>query len=902
MQVIIDMKWARWLLKVVPALRMEEYMGIKKKFAGIGLMVMLALAVVFTVCGRETGVYAAGSVEITEINYSSSTMVIKLGADDNALMISDSKQKKWEYIPVEKSVGNLVSFDISWITTTKDYTISLKGDVSSTPITVTLPKQKKDMKVSYSTANGGTITFSGVTGTVEWKKKDSLSWERFPTNASGKPDTAAFAEILKSMIGNGCTLVFREAPVNGTSAANVGRRGSKETTITVAKKLQAPDIKVDDSKMTIAVTKDMEYRHCDENGNPEEGSDWVSFGKSYDCELSEIALKALVDGKNTPKDVYIQFRTVATTSKQMSNITTICIPAQEDLSQTAKDSIKLVYTSTTSFKLEVPVASTDEPYEYCIINQKAVEEGITIDDVDELKWKTITSSSSAVTISESKDNVKDTSLVYIRRKAQKKLGDEEYEIASPYMFLGEVSYPRDITTLNGLTWLQTVAGECNENNSAGKLSFTFYSETDSAIKSLKFVDFSSNGTVRDTLKVDEDFTSVVTINDEYDEDESDETVAGHYKYIISTSIYSTKKLDKYAADSKQRKMLAYISIGSSDSEEFKSDTTKGIALYIHPATTVNNPTTAVDKNNIANLLGWNNYNDETDPIDYTSAFERVCGSTRIYGVDNGYPEFMSKSQCDATSFRVRLDIGTRYIPKTGTAGEVTSKRVEVTKIRYDGVEFAYGAKDSSGNSYFTVEYADITGSTSANNGDLQRMAVLTVNVAAIEKNSQIDDRDKATNLIIYLSNGEILRDCVTINLKNTAVIVDYDSKTKGAQSLTISERLLLKDTKVVADGNGGETITETDHPNDHHIRLQKFKADYDVSLINVTWKGQQVCTKIASQSEYITMELSNRMLNEIYNSVTPGSSESAYLVFEFDNGFKITSGWKITFNRPASDK
>ncbi|MCQ2495715.1 MAG: hypothetical protein MJ131_03895 [Lachnospiraceae bacterium] len=871
-----------------------------KKFKGLGWIVMLAVALLLTVAGSNKKAFAAGSVEVTEINYNTSSMVIRLGSSDSALMISDSKQKKWDYIPVEKEAGNLVTLDISWISVAKDYTLSLKGDVSSTPVKVVLPKQKKDMKVTYSTQNGGTLTFTGVTGSVEWKKRDAVSWERFPVDASGKPDTAAFADTLRGMNNNGCVLMFREAAVNGSSVTNVGKRSSKEIIISVAKKLPAPQITLDDSKMTVSVTKDMEYRLCDENGNPGNDPKWTSFGKTYNCPVSEIASSALIDAKNTPQDVYVQFRTAATSSKQMSNISTICIPAQEDLSTTAKTDIKLVYTSTSTFRIEVPVASSSEPYEYCIINQKAVDEGITIDDVDEIKWKPITTST-PITISESKDNVKNTSLVYVRRKALKKLGEEGYKLASPEMFLGEVSYPKDITTLSGLTWLQTVAGECSAENSQGKLSFTFYSETNSAIKSLKFVDFSSTGTVREILKVDEDFTSIVTENADYDASEEDETKAEHYRYIISTSIFSTKKLDKYAEDSSQRRMLAYISIGTGDSEEFKSDTTKGIALYIHPATKVNNPSTAVEKKNIADKLGWTDYNEDADEIEYSSAFERVYGSNRIYKLNNGYPEYMSKAQCDATSFRVRLDIGTRYIPKSGTAGELTNDKVEVTKIRYDGVEFAKGAKDSSGNSYFTVEYADTTGSSAGNSGDQQRMAVLTINVAAMEKNAQIDDRDKATNLIIYLSNGEVIREGITINLKNTAVIVDYENKTKGAQSLTLNERLLLKDIQTVSDGNGGEKITETDHPNDHHIRLQKFKADYNLSLMNVTWKDKQVCTKIASQSEYITMDISNRMINEIYNSVTPGTSESAYLVFEFDNGFRITSGWKITINRPASD-
>lgn len=873
-----------------------------KKIGGLLVItaIMMALSMVIASSAAENDA-APTSVEVTEVNFENSTITVKLNAADTALLISDSKQKKWEYVPSAKDAEGLVVLDISWISMTKDYVLSLKGDASKVPVTVTIPMQQKNFKATYSTSNGGTISFQGVSGPIEWKKKESRIWERFPVDASGNPDTASFARTLQGLCSNGATLLFRVAPKNGTGT-NPGARASREVSVNVSKKTAAPSINIDDEKMTIPVTKDMQYRYCDKYGNPGDDTSWNDFSKTYDCPLSFIASRAMYDSLQTAEDVYVQFRTAASSTKQVSFITTVCIPAQEDLSQAAKTNIKISYTSTTTFQIEIPTASSDEPYEYCIINQNDVMDGVTISSVDEIKWKSV-NSTDPVSISEERDKVENGSKVYVRRKAYKSLGDDEYRLASPTIFLGDVTYPKDITTLQSLVWLQTVAGKCNEGNSEGKLSFSFYSETNSPITEIQFVDYSSKGTKRgEPLKINVDFNSVVSENAEYDSSVESGDDSRHYRYIINTSIFSTKKVDFVASNNNQRAMLANIKIKDS-TEYFQSDSEKGIALYLHQATTVNNPQNNSKKTEIASLLGWSDYDVSTDHIAYSTSFERIFNSKRIFGVNNGYEDYNSFEKCDPVSFRVRLDFGTRYVPKSGTQGAVESgdsNKVVVTKIKYDNVEFLAGETDAQGKKYFDVEYADIIGSAEGDSGDLQRMAVMTVNVDVIEKDARIDDRDKETPLIVYLSNGEILDDDIKINLKNTAVVVDYRNHTQGAQSLTLNSLLKTEDvTKTTVNGET-QTVT-TEHPDDNHIALRKISADYDVSLDRVTWSGHQICKNIGTESEYITMDISNELMNNVYRTVTPGSSESAYLVFEFDNGFVISSGWKITINRPATD-
>lgn len=866
-----------------------------------GLLLITALVMALSMVIATNAAEGSTSIRVMEINYEDSTIKVRLADSDTALLISDSKQKKWEYVPQSKDGSGCVTLDISWISATNDYVLSMKGDTSLSPVKVTIPKQTKNFKVKYTTANGGTISFQNATGNIEWKKKEALEWETFPRDASGNPDTASFSETLYGLCSNGATLLFRLAPVNG-NGSNPGSRASREQSVVIAKKTAAPAIRIDDEKMTIAVTKDLQYRYCDSSGNPNEDSEWTNFTKSYDCPLSFLAPKALYDPSVPAEDVYVQFRTAASSSRQVSYVTTACIPAQEDLSSAARNGIKIVYTSTNTFQLEIPTASSDEPYEYCIINQNDIKDGVTIADLDEITWKSVVTTA-PILINETKDKVGNNSRIYVRRKAVNSLGEEGYRLASPYIFLGEVTYPKDITTLENLIWLQTVAGKCNEENSDGRLSFAFYSETNSPITEIQFVDFASTGTKRGAaLKLNEDFTSVVSENADYDSSVTSGTEEEHYRYIINTTIFSTKKVDSVADTAGQRAMLAYIKIKDS-TEYFKSDAGKGIGLYLHQATKVNNPKTNTKKTEIASLLGWTGYNASTDYVPYSTQFERIFNSERIYNVNNGYEGYNNPEKCDAASFRVRLDIGTRYLPKSATKGEYESgesNKVTVTKIKYDNVEFKVTDKNSENKSYFTVEYADISGSSEGNSGDQQRMAVITVNADVIEKESQIDDRDKDTPLIIYLSNGEIIADAVTLNLRNTAIVVDYKSHTPGAQSLTLNSLLKTEDvTSVTTNGETKTTVTE--HPDDNHIALKKISAGYDVSLKQVTWNGCQICRNIATEGEFITMDISNELLNQAYMTVTKGSSASKYLIFEFDNGFIINSGWKITINRPSTD-
>ncbi|MCR5830118.1 MAG: hypothetical protein K6F93_07235 [Lachnospiraceae bacterium] len=817
----------------------------------ISLRVKIALSAVFVVMILligEVKAQAAQSLSVKCIDYGKSTITVQMSSEDNVLLISDSRRRKWEAIPADKAYDNTVEMDISWIGMTKDYTLSLKGDISSEPISVIIPKQSAGLRASYNTSTGR-VVFTGETGSVEWRKKESIEWNDVPSDE-------VFKQQLDSMCAYGAIIAFRTKGINGTGSAYPGKRPGKEIYVSVPKKIAAPNIKIDDSTLTVSVNNDMQYRMADEKGNPI-SSEWNDISKSDNMPLSQLASLSMVnaEGTNETEVTYIQFRTKATASKQVSNVTTVEIPAQTDLTNTQKENITIAYTSSTTFEIRVPFAGTQTPYEYCIINSSDLEDGITIDSVEDIKWTTI-NSTTPVPISRDNNKVDDGSKVYVRRKAVLSLGESGYSLASPAYFVGTVRYPGEVSTANGeLTWLTTVAGRCNGNNPEGYLSFELLSPTESVVSEIKFVDYISIGTTRDTLtRSADEIRSSVRVN-------TDPLATEDEKYIITTTITSTAKLDRFASDTKTRKMLAYITLQDS-TKAFESSSEKGVGINILPATKVNNPSGSTKRGDmieIAQKLGWQDYNPDTDPIEYTGSFERIAGSTR-----------------DISEFRIRLDLGTRYIP-SNVSGEFTDERVAITSICADNVNF-------SCDNGFTVEYADTVNDYNEQNA----MAVITVNTATME--NLIDDRNTPVELSIRLNNGEILKNVASITFKETATIVG------GPYSWTITEGSLTLTDEVTTSSDGGNTTTTTTVTHvDKTITLKIFKSDYDVSLISVKWGDTDICTNISKVGADVTLDLSNKLINGIDVNQTTTKS----LRFIFDNGFVLSTGYSLTINPAA---
>lgn len=813
-------------------------------------IITFVILLVFIGASARLAAEAAESVKIVEINYINSTITVQLGATDKFLMMSDAKQKKWELVPINKDSNNRVTFDISWISVSKNYVLSLKGDVSSEPVSVTLPKQQTNFKAKYDTATGKVSFTNAGNSVIEWRKRDGMSWKTV--------NTATLAEELYGLCANGATVYFRIAPVNG-NGTKAGSRASKEVSVTIPKKSAAPSIALSNETLSVAAVKGLQYRTVDEFGNPTDGSEWVTVTKNENITLETLAPQSMCATAAKTTDTYLKFRTTATSSKQISNCVTVKIPAQEALSNDITEGISIKYTSSSTFELEVLAASAEQPFEYCIINQDAVRDGVDITDAGEITWKAVTSSSPVV-IDKETDDVDDQSKVYVRRKAVESLGHNDFELASPVVGPMVVNYPGEVSTEgNSFIWLRTISGVCNTDNSNGYLTFALYSPTETTVKSLSFVDYSSKASYGSVA-----IKSSVALN-------KDSNAGEDNKYIITTTITSTDSINAHT----NKKMLAYITFDGSS--VFKSDATKGVGLYIYPASAVNNPKNTADKMQIAEWLKWSAYDAEDDEVEYTTAFSRVYGSNR---------------EEDDSSFRVRLDLGTTNIPdwKSAVPGENTlgSTEVLIEKIKYDGVIMEAAAlkngSDSSikvsENEYFKIEYK----TTTTDSNDALRTAVITFYADEIEKNQSIDVRDSNAPIIIYLNNGEILKAAVTMNLRNTATI----DKSPIAWALTEGSLDTVKETKIT-DSNGKTTVT-TEKVITYTMDLTLFDSSYEVTVLDVKWNGISVYDTGSVSAGKMNIKLSNAKIN----AINVDNSTTCSLIIELSNGFSITSGCKLT--------
>ena len=552
------------------------------------------------------------SITVQEIDYDNSTITIKSNAGDSAIYFSDSKGKNWETIPGEIGSDRMITMDISWIPNSTKYTLQFKGNVATDVITVNLPKQVTNFKATYNRVKG-TISFTNQgSRVVEWRKKDSYIWN------SVSIDT--FPRELEMLSTQGATVYLRLASVTGNTlrgTVNAGERPSKEVAITIPKKTQAPSIIINGSKFFIPVTKNLAYRVVLEDGTTTE---WQTITSATNLMLSNVAASALYsDETTTSKEVVLQFRRNATSSAQVSHITSVTVPVQEGAPKVEENGISISYTSSTSLTLTIKAASATRPFEYTIVKPNAKF------NYQDLTWSSITSSA-AVTIAESK--APKGSHIYVRKASQSANGDVKFSLASKEVEITGgtgVSYPSQAVA-NDLTTLITTAGVCNTNNSDGNLTFTLYSPTRATVSSISFLDQYGNTKGSVTSK------STVSANN----NPSSELE----RFIITTTITNTANLDNIT----ETKLYAQIKLSNQDT--INSTTTSGVMLYIYPKTVVNN----------------------TNNKSYTDAFERIM---------------YSKDAKDAKSFTFQLDFGMSNVMDTTEIDVAKSTLVTVDSISYD---------------------------------------------------------------------------------------------------------------------------------------------------------------------------------------------------------------------------
>ncbi|MDD5936225.1 MAG: hypothetical protein PUC65_11835 [Clostridiales bacterium] len=535
--------------------------------AGITTLAVLFFAVILTFAWKASGVNADSvKVVVQKINYEDSTITIKANPGDTKVFFSDKAGKKWEAIPGTLSSNQEITMDISWIPVSANYTIKFKGDHSQSVVTVVLPKQVTNFKAKYNRVKKEMTYTNGEEKDVEWRKKDSYIWKSITSSS-------AFISELERLSAQGATIYLRLKSVNGGTTNGLfttGQRASKEVTLAIPKKAEAPTITIDGSKFLIPVKKNSSYRIVNENDTE---TDWKSVSTASDLMISDIAPSVLYGG--TQKEVKLQFRINATNSTAASRVTTVTVPVQAGPPSQDTYGISLEYTSSSSLDLTVKSASATQPFEYTIVNPEDTF------DYQQLTWTSITSSAK-VPIKEEK--AKEGSHIYVRKKSIAKTDKTEFAFASKELDVTGstgVSYPNPANT-DKLTTLVAIAGNVKEEDAASYLTFTINSPTKTTVSSIEFKD--KYGDTKGTL---------TTLKSTVMKDTNNAS-----NYIITTKITSTESLDKFT----EQALFGTIALANGD--EVESSETSGIKLYIYPKTVVNN----------------------TDNKTYTANFERVFKS------------------------------------------------------------------------------------------------------------------------------------------------------------------------------------------------------------------------------------------------------------------------------------
>lgn len=336
----------------------------------------------------------ASTVTIGAINYDDLTMQIY--NNENAAVYYSTDQEEWTEVEgAYNSSTKCYTWDISWVSATGDVTLYLKGDTETTITSVTLPKQVT-FGATYNKADGS-FTFTGADESdfFEWRKASDYNWNKVSleeTSANYK----AFINNMELLRLKGAKVILRIPQEIGT-AGSVGSRPSKEVTITIYARTEAPNIIVNSAKLTLNTTVAMEYYNS-------------TTGIWYECSktmsLAEIAPRLLFE--NGAKDTTLMIRTAATTRTTYSKAAYIKIKGQRSAPEIGDNSKDVsYYFSNSKLVMIFNKATTTNIYEYSI-----VKAGNTL-DITTARW---TSVNNAKLITLSNKIAPEGCAVYVRRK------------------------------------------------------------------------------------------------------------------------------------------------------------------------------------------------------------------------------------------------------------------------------------------------------------------------------------------------------------------------------------------------------------------------------------------------------------------------------------------------------
>lgn len=338
---------------------------------------------------------AASTVTIGTIDYEELT--IQIFNNDNTMVYYSIDDTNW--IEVEAAYSSTTKsylMDISWVSETSDVTLYFKGDIATKVNSVMIPERNNSFKVTYDKVEGEFIFSEAEEADFfEWRKATDYTWNKVSFNET-YVSYKSFMETVAALNTKGARVIFRTPQVLG-SASNAGSRPSKEVTVTIPARAEAPSVVVYSSKLTLNTTTALEYYDAVTGL-------WIECDRTMP--LADIAPKVLY--KNGGQDVTIMIRRAATTSASYSKTAVLTIKGQAmapEIGDNSKD--VTYYYANSKLVMAFNNATTKNLYEYSIVKPGSVF------DVATARWSSV-SSNRLMTISNSA--APSGSTVYVRKK------------------------------------------------------------------------------------------------------------------------------------------------------------------------------------------------------------------------------------------------------------------------------------------------------------------------------------------------------------------------------------------------------------------------------------------------------------------------------------------------------
>lgn len=341
--------------------------------------------------------YAATDVTIKMVDYENEEIVINDNDNTKIHFATETDAAKgiWDVIDVDNNSDKTTTIDFSWISPNAEGSIVIKGDLAEGKSTIVIQERTRKLQVSINYANLTELSKDGKETTIgtllnimstagngdapinfndlEWKKGANGKWK-----AIGKLNVG---ELEKLQI-KGADLYFRIAAVNDTTDGSKGRRASSEVKVKINRKSIPMVVDIDGSEFTTEIKYGNEYRVKIEDGSY---GGWI---KVTDRAIKDLPLSDIVSGADglTPGTAFpkmnLEVRNYATSKTAPSKITEIKLKEQRKLegkvlneevptllTDETKKNVYITYFGDKYLNITVPLASTIQQYEYCIVKK-----------------------------------------------------------------------------------------------------------------------------------------------------------------------------------------------------------------------------------------------------------------------------------------------------------------------------------------------------------------------------------------------------------------------------------------------------------------------------------------------------------------------------------------------------